>query len=79
MEKQQTQQQPQKKKQRQNCNKCNKKLIIEYKCKCEKLFCILHLNAEEHACTFNYKQQYQELIKKQIDDIGPLSTKVDKI
>ena len=52
---------------------------MEYKCKCEKLFCITHLHAEEHSCTFNYKQQYQELLKKQIEDIGPLSTKVDKI
>jgi len=72
-------QQPQQPRQKQRCEKCNKKLIIEYKCKCEKQFCISHLNAEEHSCTFNYKQQYQEIIKKQIDDIGPLSTKVDKI
>ena len=65
--------------QQRRCEKCNKKLIMEYKCKCEKLFCITHLHAEEHSCTFNYKQQYQELLKKQIEDIGPLSIKVEKI
>ena len=62
------------------CEICRKKLgIMEYKCKCEKLFCITHLHAEEHSCTFNYKQQYQNLLRKQMDDIGPLSTKVEKI
>ncbi len=61
------------------CEKCNKKLgISEYKCKCGKLLCISHLHAEEHACTYDYKQEGQTLLKKQIE-VGPLSSKLEKI
>ena len=61
------------------CNQCNKKLgIPEYKCKCEKLFCISHLHAEEHACTYDYKSEGQAQLKKQ-NDTGPLSVKLEKI
>lgn len=58
------------------CENCNKKLCVyEYKCKCGKLLCITHLRAEEHNCTYNYKQ---EELKKKID-VGPLSSKINKI
>ena len=61
------------------CEHCRKKLgISEYKCKCGKLFCITHLHAEEHNCTYDYKTEGQAQLKKQID-IGPLSTKLEKI
>jgi hypothetical protein len=60
------------------CEHCKKKLgICEYKCKCGKLFCITHLHAEEHNCTYNYKQEGQELLKKQME-IGPLISKVER-
>lgn len=61
------------------CEKCSKKLgVLEYKCKCGKLFCITHLHAEEHGCTFNYKEEGQSLLKKQ-NEIGSLSLKIEKI
>jgi hypothetical protein len=61
------------------CEKCNKKLgIMEYKCKCGKLFCITHLHAEEHSCTFNYKEEGKEILKKR-NDAGQLSVKLEKI
>ena len=61
------------------CDKCKKKLCgIEYKCKCERIFCITHLHSEEHNCTFDYKKEAQALIKKQ-NDIGPLSSKLERI
>ena len=48
------------------CQECNKKLgIIEYKCKCEKLFCISHLQAEHHHCTYDYKSEGKEQLKRQ--------------
>jgi hypothetical protein len=60
------------------CEQCKKKLgISEYKCKCGKLFCISHLHAEEHNCTYNYKQEGQDLLKKQLE-IGPLISKVER-
>ena len=61
------------------CEQCKKKLgIMEYKCKCEKLFCIAHLHAEEQNCNFDYKKEGQYNLRKQIDK-GPLTEKVSKI
>jgi hypothetical protein len=61
------------------CEQCKKKLgVMEYKCKCGKIFCITHLHAEEHNCTFNYQEEGQTLLRRQ-NVVGPLSTKVDKI
>lgn len=61
------------------CEQCRKKLgVLEYKCKCGKIFCITHLHAEEHNCNYNYKEEGKELLKK-MNDVGPLTTKLDKI
>jgi hypothetical protein len=61
------------------CEQCKKKLgICEYKCKCEKLFCITHLHAESHNCTYDYKAEGQAQLKKQ-NDVGPLSSKLERI
>ena len=61
------------------CDYCRKKLgIQEYKCKCGKIFCISHLHAEIHNCTFDYKLEAQQTLKKQMD-IGPLKEKMEKI
>jgi hypothetical protein len=61
------------------CEQCRKKLgVLEYKCKCGKIFCITHLHAEEHNCNYNYKEEGKELLKK-INEVGPLTTKLDKI
>jgi hypothetical protein len=61
------------------CEHCKKKLgLLEYKCKCGKTFCITHLHAEEHKCTYDYKSEAKEQLKKQID-VGPLSEKLVKI
>jgi hypothetical protein len=60
------------------CELCKKKLgVMEYKCKCGKLFCITHLHAESHSCTYNYKQEGQELLKKQME-VGPLVSKIER-
>jgi hypothetical protein len=61
------------------CEQCKKKLgVMEYKCKCGKLFCITHLQPEIHNCTFNFKQEGFEILKKQLQ-IGPLISKIERI
>ena len=61
------------------CEHCKKKLgVYEHKCKCGKLFCITHLHAEIHTCTYDYKSEGQAQLKK-IIDVGPLSVKIEKI
>jgi AN1-like Zinc finger len=58
------------------CEVCKKKLgLMEYKCKCEKLFCISHLQAETHSCTFDYKKEMKLHLKKQSEDIEHLKNK----
>ncbi len=59
------------------CSFCNKKLgLMEYTCKCDKKFCISHLQPEIHTCTYNYKSEGIALLKKQIE-IGSLKDKLD--
>ncbi len=61
------------------CEQCNKKLgLTEYKCKCGRIFCITHLHAEEHRCTYDYKSEGKAHLKK-IYEVGPLSSKIEKI
>jgi hypothetical protein len=61
------------------CEKCNKKLgMIEYKCKCGNNYCITHLHSEEHNCSFNYKEEGMNELKKRID-VGSLDTKIERI
>lgn len=61
------------------CTHCKKKLgVLEYKCKCGNVYCITHLHAETHSCTYDYKEEGKTLIKKQID-VGKLVEKVVKI
>ena len=61
------------------CAKCNKKLgLIEYKCKCEKLFCISHLHAEEHNCNYDYKEEARLLLEKR-NIVKDLHQKMEKI
>ena len=61
------------------CGVCRASLaILAYSCKCEKQFCINHLPAQEHACTFNYQTDSREKLTKQLDVSG-LSPKIIRI
>ena len=51
---------------------------MEYKCKCEKLFCITHLQPQEHNCDYDHQADAKAIIKSQLD-IGPLSRQIDPI
>jgi hypothetical protein len=67
------------KKSSKRCTQCKKKLgVMEYRCKCEKLFCISHLQPQEHMCTFDYKADASQLLTKQMV-VGQLSSKLDPI
>lgn len=37
------------------CELCNKKCLIEFKCKCCKIYCIKHQLPEKHKC--EYKEE----------------------
>ena len=49
------------------CSKCEKKLnLIEAatKCKCGKLFCRLHKFQKEHTCSYDYRAEKQDELKR---------------
>ena len=55
-------------KQSNRCSQCNKKLgVMEYICKCEKKYCISHLQPQEHGCTFDYRKEASKEIQKIMD------------
>ena len=39
------------------CNKCKKKIMFEYECKCKLSFCINCISCFVHGCTFDYKEE----------------------
>ena len=62
------------------CDHCNKKIgLLGQKCKCERVFCISHLHAEEHSCTFDYRAEAKENLKRSADKLANLCVKLDKV
>jgi len=49
------------------CAECDKKLklVSTHTCRCELNFCAKHRYAEEHNCTFDYRQNGKELLSEQ--------------
>jgi predicted nucleic acid binding AN1-type Zn finger protein len=67
------------KKSNPRCEQCKKKLgVMAYVCKCEKQFCISHLQPQEHQCAYDHKKEAQALLHTQLD-VGPLSQKLEPI
>jgi len=61
------------------CQTCKKKLgVMPFTCKCEKQFCITHLQPQEHACTFDYKAHEKKVIQA-IMDSEPRSQSFERI
>ena len=53
-----------KKSNKPRCHQCNKKLkMIQFTCKCNHTFCVIHQNPHSHNCSFNNKKLCQEAIK----------------
>ena len=48
---------------RHRCKSCNKKLeLIPFNCRCGDYYCTQHRYAEEHNCSYNYRELgYQQL------------------
>jgi len=67
----------QKNKNKEKCYFCNKKLkMINFTCKCNYKFCIIHQNPHSHNCTFDSKSAKKEEIKNNNPKLG---SKLDKI
>ena len=66
------------KKRSPRCAACRTKLQMIYTCKCQKEFCVNHVGALDHACTFNYRADGLAQLSKQLDVSG-LAVKLEKI
>lgn len=59
---------------------CKKRIslvdMLSSKCKCDKVFCILHRLPESHKCTFDYTKEYDR--EKEISKMKCVS-EYDKI
>ena len=61
----------------ERCSKCNKKSICLFGCTCKKLFCTAHRMPEDHACVFDHKKAFKELLTLRNPKV--VTEKVDKI
>ena len=49
---------------KKKCFNCNKKIeIMEYNCKCDKIFCVKCRMPEAHNCSFDFKKEGKELLR----------------
>tara|TARA_B100001093_G_C26691751_1_gene955150 strand:- start:701 stop:1012 length:312 start_codon:yes stop_codon:yes gene_type:complete len=62
---------------KERCYFCNKKLkMINFTCKCDHKFCIIHQNPHSHNCTFDSKTAKKKEIKINNPKLG---SKLEKI
>jgi hypothetical protein len=62
---------------RTGCQQCRRKTTFNVKCKCEKTLCFGCRFPEDHTCTFDYKKENAEVLKKQ--NALVVSSKTEKI
>lgn len=59
--------------QSQFCALCSKKLkfISTFTCRCQKSFCVRHRFFDQHACTFNYKDEAKSKLFEKNPKVAP--------
>ena len=63
---------------KKRCPVCNKKLkLVNFKCKCDKIFCALHRMPEQHNCLYDFKTEGRDKIRK--DNPRVVAEKIRKI
>lgn len=46
------------------CSKCNKRIIMNYECKCKQNFCLNCLPFYTHNCTYDYKKEKKDMLQE---------------
>lgn len=55
------------KKKKKKCSFCKNKLtLINFKCRCEKTFCLSCKNPETHNCSYNYIDHSKKILKNKL-------------
>ena len=73
-----TKEKKKKKKKKPKCSFCKKKILMEYKCKCDKIFCLKHRNPNKHECKFNFVEFYKKNSDIAVNGNAQFS-KIDKL
>jgi predicted nucleic acid binding AN1-type Zn finger protein len=67
-----------KKKKKTRCTKCKVSVgVIGFPCRCGGIFCSVHRYANEHSCSFDYKEHGAEEIRKNNPQV--VGEKIQKI
>lgn len=62
---------------KKKCSFCKKRInLLEFDCKCSKIFCLKHRLPESHNCTFNFHFNREKIFK---DSIKCEFKKIEKI
>ena len=50
------------------CKECNKNIHewVSFKCKCESVFCIKHRMSNDHACTYDYNENFKKKLEQSL-------------
>ena len=49
---------------------CNRRLgLTSYPCYCDKYFCAIHMPAENHNCSFNYKEATKKKLSEELEKV----------
>ena len=60
------------------CDGCNRKLMLtDLKCKCNKYFCMSHRYMDDHKCSYDYKSEGINNLKKQL--VKTIGSKLESI
>lgn len=67
------------KKKRCEFKDCNKKIpfALDFKCRCEKVFCSIHKDSVSHECSFDYKSHYKEILEKENQPV--IASKIEQL
>ena len=58
---------------------CKKKLsLTDFACRCGKIHCSMHRQAELHACTYDYKKDGLKVLEKQLGE-AVIAKKLDRV
>ncbi len=53
-----------------SCFICERKPYpIPFNCRCGGIYCIKHKQPEDHFCSFNYKEEHAEFLKKHLPNM----------
>ena len=70
---------PNKKPEKIRCYHCSKKIpLIQFTCKCTKIFCVSHQSPHIHKCPYDYQTTIRKKIKETNPKVSP-STLINPI